>query len=175
MSPARDLGAVLVVGGTGMLAAATRALAAQATSLTLIARAPDALARELSAPTVALDWSAPGATDRIAALEGRFDTALVWLHDEAAALSRPIEDALRPGGRLVRVMGSLAMDPAIRDARAPDPRADIARQLVILGWHHDPAAPGGQRWLSHAEICAGVLAAVRAPTLEALIIGGSGG
>ncbi len=169
------LGAVLVVGGTGMLADATRALAPLADSLTLMARNPDALASELSATGITMDWSAPDASAQLSALAAKFDTALVWIHDDAAPLSRAIEDALRPGGRLIRVMGSQAMDPAVRDARAPNPRGDISRQLVILGWHHDVAAPEGQRWLSHSEICAGVLAAAHAPALEALIIGVAGG
>ncbi|PVH28145.1 hypothetical protein [Pararhodobacter oceanensis] len=176
---AADLGSVLVVGGTGMLRATTCAIAHRATALTLIARSPEALAADLSAtcPTtpIALDLTAEGAVARIAQIKGGFDTAVIWLHDDAVSLSRPLEDLLRPSARLLRVMGSLAMDPAVRATRAPDPRQDITRQLVILGWHPDAAAPDGQRWLSHAEINAGVLAALNAPALEALIIGGSGG
>ncbi|WP_417599225.1 hypothetical protein [Pararhodobacter oceanensis] len=174
-----DLGSVLVVGGTGMLRETTCAIAERASALTLIARSPEALAADLSAtcPTtpMALDLTAEDAVARIAQTEGGFDTAILWLHDDAVSLSRPLENLLRPEGRLLRVMGSLAMDPAVRATRAPDPRPDITRQLVILGWHPDAAAPEGQRWLSHAEINAGVLAALNAPVLEALIIGGSGG
>ncbi|WP_417587278.1 hypothetical protein [Pararhodobacter oceanensis] len=172
---AADLGSVLVVGGTGMLRDATCAIAKRASALTLIARRPEALATELSATAIALDLTAPEAAEKIAQINGGFDTAVIWQHDDTAALSRPLEDLLRPKGRLIRVMGSMAMDPEVRATRAPDPRPDITRQLVILGWHPDAAAPDGQRWLSHAEINAGVLAALNAPALEALIIGGSGG
>ena len=43
---AEDLGAVLLVGGTGMLADASRWIAGQARHVTLVARAPEALAQE---------------------------------------------------------------------------------------------------------------------------------
>lgn len=165
----------LVVGGTGMLEAATRHVAAHWAEVTLVARDPFALAEALGATPCALDWAAPEAGERIAALGEGFDLALIWLHEEASGVSRAFEDRLRPGGRLVRVMGSAAMDPAVRDRRAPDPRADIHRQLVITGWHPDATQPEGRRWLTHAEISGGVIAALRDPALEAMVIGGSGG
>jgi hypothetical protein len=168
-------GQVLVVGGTGMLAGATRGVAARAAGLTLVARNPGLLAGALSARAVAMDWAAPGARAAVAAIGGGFHLAILWLHDEAVHLARPFEDLVVPGGRVIRVLGSRAVDPAVRAAREPDPRPGVHRQAVILGWHPDPAAPDGQRWLSDGEISAGVLAAVADPALEALIVGGAGG
>ena len=52
---AENLGEVLLVGGTGMLAGASRWIAGQARHVTLVARAPEALAQELGAEAVPLD------------------------------------------------------------------------------------------------------------------------
>lgn len=158
-----------------MLAGATRALRAHARELVLVARDPVSLSAEIGAVPFALDWAAPEARQRIAELPAGFDLAVLWLHDAAAGLARAFEDRLAPGGRLIRVHGSLSMDPVVRAEREPDPRPGLHRQVVILGWHPDPVAEDGQRWLTHPEICAGVLAAVDAPVLEAIILGGSGG
>ena len=68
---AEGLGEVLLVGGTGMLAGASRWIAQQARQLTLVARAPEALARELGAEAVALDWKQPNAPERMANRVGR--------------------------------------------------------------------------------------------------------
>lgn len=168
-------GRVLMVGGTGMLAGATRALAGQADHMVLVARNPVALAGQTGAAPCALDWAAPDAAARIEALPGGFDLAVIWLHDNACALARAFEDRLAPKARVIRVHGSRSTDPAVRAQRDPDPRPDLHRQVVILGWHPDPVAQDGQRWLEDDEICAGVLAAVDHPALSALIVGGSGG
>ncbi|WP_375550567.1 hypothetical protein [Rhodophyticola porphyridii] len=171
MTPAFDK--VLVVGGTGILADASRWIAGHCNHLTLLARRPEALAKELGATAVPIDWSGPDATGRLSALPRDFDLAVSWLHDAAAFLARPIEDCLKPGGRSIRVHGSRSADPHTRAARDPDPRPDVARQVVILGWHPEPG--DGQRWLSNAEISAGVVAAIREPVFEALTIGGASG
>jgi len=169
------LGHVLVVGGTGMLAGATRKIAEGADALTLVSRQPGVLAGEIGATAVQLDWSDPDAVTRLSLIPPRFDLAVVWLHDDAVGLARPFEDLLVPGGRIIRVLGSRAMDPVVRAARTPQPRPGLRRQDVILGWHPDPAAANGQRWLTDAEISAGVMAALDHPALTALIVGGAGG
>jgi NAD(P)-dependent dehydrogenase (short-subunit alcohol dehydrogenase family) len=46
---------VLVIGGTGMLAGAVRHIARRGASVTLIARAPQALAREVGAHALPMD------------------------------------------------------------------------------------------------------------------------
>lgn len=170
-----QLGAVFVMGGTGMLAGATRWIAERADAVTLAARQPEALAEEIGATALTLDWGDAGAGAVLGQHAGRYDLAVIWLHDEATALARPAADTVRAGGRVIRLHGSLSADPATRAQRDPDPREDVAQQVVILGYHPDPAAEEGKRWLSDAEISGGVIAAIRDPALEALTIGGASG
>ena len=159
-----------------MLEGATTWLARHSDAMTLAARHPARLAERLGATPLKLDWSDERtALKAVSTLSGEFDLTVIWLHDEGIALSRPCENTVRSGGRLIRVHGSLSADPKIRQTRAPDPRDDVCQQAVILGFHPDAQAEEGKRWLSHAEISAGVIAAARDPALEALIIGGAGG
>jgi hypothetical protein len=169
-------GRIFVLGGTGMLEAATTWLAAHADALTIAARRPALLAEKLGATPLAIDWLEEDiAGNALVSQSGMFDLAVIWLHDAATALSRACEDVVRPGGRVIRVHGSLSVDPEVRQSRAPDSRSDVDQQAVILGFHCDARAEGGKRWLSHAEISAGVIAAAREPALETMIIGGAGG
>ena len=175
MSSAR-FGRVFVMGGTGKLEGATTWLAAQADALTLAARRPALLADKLGAAPLEIDWQEEEIAKNVLASEfGKFDLAVIWLHDSAIALSRSCEDVVRTGGRVIRVHGSLSVDPEVRRSRAPNSRRDVEQQAVILGFHRDARAEDGKRWLSHAEISAGVIAAAREPALEAIIIGGAGG
>lgn len=173
--PDPAFGRAFVMGGTGMLAGATRWLAERSERVLLAARRPDALAGELGAEAPRLDWSDPAAPDLIGAQAGAHDLALIWLHDEAAALSRHCEDTLTPGGRVIRVHGALSADRGMRARRQPDRRQDVAQQIVILGYHPEPDAEGGKRWLTDDEISGGVIAALRDPSLEALTIGSASG
>jgi hypothetical protein len=173
---ARDLGSVFVLGGTGMLAHATRWIARHSGRLTLAARAPSALARELGAEALAVDWANPDRTrDALAPHRGRHDVAVLWLHDEGVPMARAFEDTVRVGGRLIRVHGSASADPSVMRRRDPEPRGDLNRQVVILGYHPDDTAPEGRRWLSDAEISGGVIAALRDSALTALTVGGASG
>jgi hypothetical protein len=170
------LGSVFVLGGTGMLAPATRWIAAHSTRLTLAARAHRALADQLGADSVQVDWTDPVATRAsLAGHRGCYDVAVLWLHDDGAPLARAFEDTVRTGGRIVRVHGSASADPQVLRRRDPDPRKDVARQIVILGYHPDDTAPEGRRWLSDAEISGGVIAALRDVALTALTVGGASG
>ena len=172
----RDLGSVFILGGTGMLAPATRWIARHASRLTLAARAPWTLAGELGADALVVDWvDLDGTRNVLAPHDGRHDLAVLWLHDEGVPLARAFEDTLRPGGRVIRVHGSASADPSVMRRRDPTPRGDVTRQIVILGFHPDETAPEGRRWLSDAEISGGVIAALRDPSLTALTIGGASG
>ncbi|MBM7066233.1 hypothetical protein [Actibacterium sp. 188UL27-1] len=160
----------LVVGGTGMLADATRWLAARVPDLTLVARSPEALATEIGANSCPMDLKAPDAVTRLP--EGPFDVALVWIHGDMVHMARPIADMLRPDGRLVRVHGSLSWDPAMERERDPDPRSDIRQQVCILGYH--PTASGKQ-WLTDTEISDGAIALLGDASQERLIVGTKAG
>ena len=160
---------VLVVGGTGMLAEATRWLAGRVDHLTLVARSPEALAAEVGAHSLPMHLQATCAAAHLPA--GPCDLALVWLHDDMVGLARPIADLLTVGGRLVRIHGALSADPAVEARRDPDPRSDIRQQIGILGWHPDPTAEDGKRWLSDAEISGGAITLLKDESLGRLVIG----
>lgn len=163
-----SLGRVFLLGGTGMLAPAARVIARRAEALTLAARAPHALAAELGATPLPLDWNIPQVAIDALPAPG-FDLVITWLHDNATYLARPCEDLAHAGGRSIRVHGAKSADPAIRAQRDPNPRPGLARQTVILGWF-GPA----KRWLTDEEISQGVIAALEAPAVRTLIVGDMG-
>jgi hypothetical protein len=164
----------LVIGGTGMLLEATIELAQRSSLLTAVSHSRNAL-RELGqalsgAPCerrlLSLDWH-QGA-DFVAALKrhaqsaGAPSLAVAWLHDPS--MGPTIANAISPPGSrcaFFQVLGSDAADPD----RPPDqlyatlaPGGDLDYHQVILGFEK---GNNGSRWLTHAEISAGVLEAVR--------------
>jgi hypothetical protein len=164
----------LVIGGTGMLREATIELARRSRLLTAVSHSRTAL-RDLGqalsgAPCerrlLSLDWH--DAVDFIASLKrhvevaGAPSLAVAWLHEPA--LGPAVANAISlPGVRCAffQVFGSDAADPArgpntLREAL--EPRGDLDYHEVILGFRR---MEGGSRWLTHAEISAGVLEAVR--------------
>jgi len=141
-------GHVLVVGGTGMLALATRGLVSRGHAITSVARRPvelgpgvvsvsvdyrdtDTLRRELSRATQA---------------RGPIELAVCWIHTDAPEAPRAVADALAPGARLVQVFGTRVWP------LEPVP-IHIAYRQARLG------SLGG-RWLTHDEISTGVLEAI---------------
>ena len=162
-----SLGHVFFIGGTGMLADASRWIASRAATLTLAARNPARLADELKAKPVAIDWSNSTAA-RSALPVKQFDIVIFWLHDKAIWLARPIENLLKSGGRSIRIHGSDSLDPAKRAQRDPNPREDIKRQTVILGW---VGAGMDKRWLTDAEISDGAVSAINSPEEGTIIVG----
>lgn len=157
----RNLGDVLIVGGTGMLAKASGWIAGHARRVVLAARHPDELARQIGAHPHALNWA-----DQNAPLpEGPFDLVVSWLHEDGLWLVNRLEGLLRPGGRSVRVHPSAARDPAVLKVRDGSAPAEVRRQVVIL-WRNSDGS-----WLDHDQISAGVIAAVQAPDRAILVIG----
>ncbi len=157
----RDLGHVLIVGGTGMLAGASAWIAERASRVVLAARHPDRLAGRIGAEPFLLNWA-----DHTAPLPaGPFDLALSWLHKDGLWLVPRLEALLRPGGRSVRVHPSSARDPAVLATRDGPPPARARRQVVIL-WRN---ADGS--WLDHDQISDGVIQAIRTPERATLVVG----
>ncbi|MBO6717285.1 MAG: hypothetical protein JJ913_04935 [Rhizobiaceae bacterium] len=152
-----------------MLEQASHYIAARARQATLVSRSPAEAANRIGAGHAALDWTNRDAA--LAAVESlpEADLLLSWLHDDGTWLARPLEDRLAPGGRSIRVHGSNSRDPAVRSKRDPDPRDDVRRQTVILGWVNEP---GGARWLTHEEISAAVIRAIESPGDEVVVAGG---
>jgi hypothetical protein len=161
----------LVIGGTGMLAGAVREIAGRAEALTLIARAPERLAAETGAEPLAMDWAdRVSVAAALAHLAGRPapDLMISWIHRNGLWCLTEFEALLAPGARSIRVHGSATGDPAGGVSSDPAPPAGVRRQDVVLGWVNEP---GGRRWLTNAEICAGVLEALDRPERRAAIVG----
>jgi len=159
-------GHVLVVGGTGMLSGMTKWLAKRSKSLTLVARHPQRLATELGCISYPLDWSAPNAIDILP--DRKFNLLISWLHKDGLWLARPFEDLLVSGGRSIRIHGSTSLKMGIRAKVDPNPRKDIRRTTVVLGWIADSNT---RRWLSNREISDGVIEAIGTPFRETVVIG----
>ncbi len=158
----------LIVGGTGMLAEVSRFLALHSTTLTLAARHPENLARELGATAVTLDWADPEQAVLVVRDLPEFDLIVSWLHDDGAWLAEHLEALLLPGGRSIRVHGAASRDATRLSKRNTGSRPDIMRQTVILGWVNGPA---GKRWLQNPEICAGITEAIKKNTLPVVVVG----
>lgn len=143
----------LVIGGTGMLAEATRWMARHHSPTLLVARR----ASRFSAPTpgtlpLDLDWHRPDFAERIEealASMPPLEKALLWLHDPEQHLARLMSILPKPG--TVLVLGSVDGHPKL-------PRSASGALTVQLG---SVATQGGRRWLTHAEICAGVIATLK--------------
>ena len=142
-------GHVLVVGGTGMLMAATLFLARRGHPVTAVARhsRSHGTGRDLSgwitATPTRSQRSSPAVEER-----GPFELAVCWIHTDAPAAPTIVARALAPGARLVQVFGT-------RVWPLDDVPLHVAYRQVLLG------AQDG-RWLTHEEISAGVVAAVDA-------------
>jgi molybdopterin-guanine dinucleotide biosynthesis protein A len=153
-------GHALVVGGTGMLAGVTRALAARGHTVTSVARRAAAMQADNAGYTVLQDRIAPVALDyresgrlaeglaRAVAERGPIELAVCWIHTDAPEAPRIVADALAAGGRLVQVFGT-------RVWPLEDAPLHVAYRQVLLGEKDG-------RWLTHDEISSGVLAAVDA-------------
>lgn len=99
---------------------------------------------------------------------GDIDLAILWIHDDAPqaldAIARTLLNRNR-NVRLLHVRGSAAAKPDRVDAIENLPRS-IAYREVILGFIREH---GGSRWLSHAEICDGVLSAIETDMSRSIV------
>ncbi len=175
----------LVVGGTGVLRAATMQIAERFETVTVIARSRDRL-RALHAEAahlpatihaLALDYRDSGAL-RDALMDaqasyGPIDLAVCWIHSVApdapgivascAALARSAG-----GGTcdFVHVVGSAAADPS-RDADDEGIEMEgVQYRQVVLGFVIDG---GRSRWLTDNEISTGVMAAVESSEVRSIV------
>ena len=143
-------GHALVVGGTGMLRGTTRALAARGHPVTSVARRPTEIACGVA--PLAVDYrdgeALAAALERAVAERGPLELAVCWIHTDAPAVPGLVAAVLAPGARLVQVFGTR------RWPLSPVP-LPIAYREVLLG-------ASDERWLTHEEIAAGVLAAIDA-------------
>ncbi len=161
-------GNVLIVGGTGIMADASRFVAARADRVVLGARHPHALAQETGAIPWVLDWT--NQCDTLGALVPMpaFDLVISWLHLNGMWLAEHLESKLSKGGHSLRVHGQAAAIPATLARRSPALRSGISRQDVILG---RMVEAGYRRWLTNAEISRGVIEALDSPTTTPFAVG----
>jgi molybdopterin-guanine dinucleotide biosynthesis protein A len=143
-------GHALVVGGTGMLAPATRALAERGHVVTSIARRAADLGPGVN--SVELDYrdveAVVSCLARATQSRGPIELAVCWIHTDAPEAPRIVAEALAPGARLVQVFGT-------RVWPLTGVPLHVAYRQVLLGSSDD-------RWLTHEETSAGVLEAVDA-------------
>jgi len=164
---------ILVVGGTGMLADASVALAADCQQLTLIAHTEESLSQltariassGINVHQLAYDWARR--EEFIASIRAHLtrvgfpSLVLAWLHDDSLGLE-VVAAATTPGIAcdFYHVRGSRTKS-AMRDAGSlleaqslPD---GVSYNQIILGYK---ISSGRSRWLTNTEISAGVLAAL---------------
>lgn len=167
---------VLVVGGTGMLAAATQDLARRCEVLTAVAsteRSLHALGEATAGSgcevhLLPLGWSEhagflEGVSEHVARV-GAPSLVLAWLHEDdlGPALAEAVAGD-REGCVFFQVRGSRAAAPSAdpgalaRDGRIP---AHVRYHQVILGFKVEG---DHARWLTHDEIARGTLEAVGDP------------
>lgn len=173
---------VLVVGGTGMLAAVVGALVREGRTTVVVSRNPPAPAAFGSQGTaggvlipVSADYTEPERFARMlrraAARTGPFRQAVLWVHAEGRTHAyAAVADTLARDASVIEVLGSGALAPAAPAPRPPEAFGPRTRhRTVVLGFTGD----GPQtRWLDHGEIGTGVLAALRAPEGDRLRVVG---
>ncbi|POB00190.1 hypothetical protein C2134_02675 [Chromobacterium sinusclupearum] len=159
---------VLVVGGTGMLAKATRYLADHASQLILVSRDSLATAKRLglsSANCVSADWTTvPAFLAATKPTIDRFppDLIILWMHESGLGARLGLLDMVRGSNcRIVDIHGSGSGKVLDRVAqrRLEVVQAGCRYTAVVLGavQEHDRSS----RWLTHDEISLGVIQAIK--------------
>lgn len=147
------MGDVLVVGGTGMLSGVVDDLVERGHRVLLPSRHP--VPSTPHRVSFLADWTDPPAlVARVSDhLDGPLELAVVWCHrphrTEVVDLVTPL---LAPSAPVVEVLGSTALLD-LWDQRPPH-----GSTFVMLG--HRQLDDGTSRWLTHAEISAGVVGAL---------------
>jgi molybdopterin-guanine dinucleotide biosynthesis protein A len=141
-------GHAVVVGGTGMLAGATKALGERGHRVTCIARRRGDLGPGVTIePTDYRDGARFRETlARAAESRGPIELAVCWIHTDAPDAPRTVVESLAPGARLVQVFGTRVWPLA-------DVPIHVAYRQVLLG-----SVSG--RWLTYDEISAAVVEAI---------------
>lgn len=170
----------VIIGGTGMLFAASVELAAQSHRFTSVARTRASLARlDAALPKgrgphhmLALDWSEPeafiaGIANHIEETEEP-ELVVAWVHNEQLGIR--VASVLGRGNvQFFHVLGSVTANPgkiAEQVQAGVNLPPNVAYHQVILG----AASQGSHlRWLTNAEISSGVLKAVQAQQMQFVV------
>lgn len=164
----------LLLGTTGMLAAAARHAAMRADECVLVSRNASDFSfgsAALDAKLTRLPVSYADEAHFLDALADHapFDLALTWIRPRAELLRAAIDALIAPHGLLVEVMGSRSIltgsngEPSIAALRADAfaHQTDITYAQVILGFMREN---GASRWLTHDEISAAAIAQIDDPS-----------
>ena len=137
--------ASLSIGGTGMLAKASRWLAAHSTQCLIVSRQAQAFAAGVaSSRALEADWQAPDFRRQVERHLMPVEAALLWLHEPGPVLAWLLPRLA--GARIVLVLGS---------AQPVPPGAGVT--IVRLG---HIGTKDAWRWLTHDEISDGAIAAL---------------
>lgn len=155
----------LLVGGTGMLAGVLQGLLDAGDQVYSVSRRPPKLTHERLHPLL-LDYHDLDALQAALQPHASFDRAVVWIHGSAP--EAPLVVAASVQGDYFHVLGSAAADPS-----KPDParrlrfeQLGVAYHEIILGFQLPQA---GSRWLTNAEISAGVWQAMQGHMLKTVV------
>ena len=150
----------LVVGGTGMLAPVTHRLAGRFETVSVVARSfQDFLEPPFNRIVCDYQETAQfhGAVDAAVDRFGPIEHVVAWFHHIQPALK--LGAHLNSRCRFLHLVGSSAGDPNIdfenRIALLRNSEK-LEYQLIVLGFQ---IGDDGSRWLTHEEICDGVLKA----------------
>ena len=159
---------ILVVGGTGMLSGLVEALAGDGGRLSLFSRHASRFGR-VGVAGHDVDYYDEAAFGAALDAAGPIDLAVTWFHTLKIAAPRRLAERVR--GRLFQVLGSATGDPSRPDrlltaAAVADGLPNCALRQVILGFQVEG---GRSRWLTDAEISAGVLEAVRTDAILSVV------
>lgn len=155
----------LVIGGTGMLLDVLAKLLGAGDEVYSVSRRSPTLHHPRLQPLL-LDYRDTDVLGATLAPYAPFDRAVVWVH--AVAPAAPEVAAQRVQGDFFHVLGSAAADPARPDParRARFEALGVRYHEVILGFQR---LAGQSRWLTHAEISAGVWDAVQDPQPRCIV------
>jgi hypothetical protein len=155
----------LIIGGTGMLAAATLEVCRQSETTTILSRNAKAFVTENKLPphfALSIDYTdtgklVPALKDHISKY-GPFDLAVLWMHSTGEESLVQLLDILEENKcAIVHILGSASGDPRQQSNRITQKLGSsqkIIYRRTILG-HQE--TKHGQRWLNHDEISQGVL------------------
>ncbi|MHA0034909.1 Rossmann-fold NAD(P)-binding domain-containing protein [Deinococcus sp. PESE-13] len=155
----------LVVGGTGMLLGLVRELLAAGDEVWTLARHAPALTHSRLHPLLA-DYRDAAALRAALASAAPFDRAVVWIHSAAPDAPFVVAEAVQ--GPFFHVLGSAAADPSRPDdgRRTRFAAQGTDHREIVLGFVREGAR---SRWLTDAEISAGVWEAVRGDLRRAVV------
>lgn len=158
----KRFGHVLIVGGSGMLAVFARSLCDHAAKVSVLARNEKRIrgVGDKIEP-IACDYNDGVALSEALSQIEAPDLVVAWIHGRAPHARRALAECVLAEGRLVQVLGSAHADPAHPERLAEMEKAveglPIDHQTVVLGF---VVEKGKSRWLTNAEICDGVFAAI---------------